>query len=39
VTVTDANGESVTEQQTLYFEAPAPGSVIDQATPTPAAGE
>lgn len=38
VTVADPNGESVTEQQTLFVEAPAPGSVIEQATPTPAAG-
>jgi type II secretory pathway pseudopilin PulG len=38
VTVQDPNGESVTEGQTLFVEAPAPGSVIDEATSAPAGG-
>jgi len=36
VTATDATGATATEQQTLYVEAPAPGSVIDQPSPGPA---
>ncbi len=36
VTATDALGATATEQQTLYVEAPAPGSVIDQPSPAPA---
>ena len=35
VTVTDPNGTSATERQTLYVEAPSPGSVIDQPSPGP----
>ena len=34
VTVTDPNGASATESQQLYLEAPAPGSVIDQPSPS-----
>lgn len=35
VTVSEDGGASVTETQALFVEAPAPGSVIDAATPTP----
>jgi hypothetical protein len=33
VTVTDAHGVNVTESQTLFYEAPVPGSAIDQPGP------
>jgi prepilin-type N-terminal cleavage/methylation domain-containing protein len=36
VTVSDASGESVTEERPLYDEAPAPGSIVDQSSPGPA---
>jgi prepilin-type N-terminal cleavage/methylation domain-containing protein len=36
VTVSDANGDAVTEERPLYDEAPAPGSVVDQPSPSPA---
>ncbi len=35
VTVTDPNGESATMSRQLYVEAPAPGSVIDEPSPSP----
>ena len=35
VTVADANGLQSSEQQQLYSEAPAPGSVVDQSSPSP----
>ncbi len=35
VTVTDASGATATETRQLYVEAPAPGSVIDEPSPTP----
>jgi type II secretory pathway pseudopilin PulG len=38
VTVKDPAGVSVTERQILFAEVPAPGSVINAATPSPAAG-
>jgi Tfp pilus assembly protein PilV len=38
VTVTDPTGVSATESQILFAEVPAPGSVIDAATPSPAPG-
>lgn len=38
VTVTDSTGVSVTERQIMFAEVPAPGSVIDAATPSPAPG-
>jgi hypothetical protein len=38
VTVKDPAGVSVTEGQILFAEVPAPGSVIDAATPSPAGG-
>jgi hypothetical protein len=36
VTVSDASGESVAEERSLYDEAPAPGSIVDQSSPSPA---
>jgi prepilin-type N-terminal cleavage/methylation domain-containing protein len=36
VTVSDARGESATEERPLYDEAPAPGSIVDQTSPSPA---
>jgi prepilin-type N-terminal cleavage/methylation domain-containing protein len=36
VTVSDASGDVVTEDRPLYDEAPAPGSVVDQPSPSPA---
>lgn len=36
VTVTDPSGIQSSEQQQLYHEAPAPGSVIEQGAPLPA---
>jgi prepilin-type N-terminal cleavage/methylation domain-containing protein len=36
VTVSDASGDAVTEEHPLYDEAPAPGSVVDQPSPSPA---
>jgi hypothetical protein len=36
VTVSDASGESVAEERPLYDEAPAPGSIVDQSSPSPA---
>jgi hypothetical protein len=38
VSVTDPAGVSVTEKRIMFAEAPAPGSVIDAATPSPAPG-
>jgi Tfp pilus assembly protein PilV len=38
VTVADLHGVSVTEGQTLFVEAPPPGSVIDEATQAPGNG-
>ncbi len=35
VTVSDASGNAVTEERPLYDEAPAPGSVVDQPSPSP----
>ncbi len=35
VTVSDASGDAVTEERPLYDEAPAPGSVVDQPSPSP----
>ncbi len=35
VTVSDASGESVAEERPLYDEAPAPGSIVDQTSPSP----
>jgi Tfp pilus assembly protein PilV len=37
VTVADPSGAGVTLRQALFAEAPAPGSVVDQSSPTPAA--
>ncbi len=36
VTVSDTNGDTATEERPLYDEAPAPGSVVDQPSPSPA---
>jgi hypothetical protein len=36
VTVSDANGDTATEERPLYDEAPAPGSIVDQPSPSPA---
>jgi type II secretory pathway pseudopilin PulG len=38
VTVGDSGGATATEKQVLFVEAPAPGSVIDQETPSPGSG-
>jgi hypothetical protein len=38
VTVSDAEGVSATETQTLFVEAPPPGSIVDGPTPTPSTG-
>lgn len=38
VTVSDAEGVSVTETQTLFVEAPPPGSIVDAPTPVPSTG-
>ncbi len=35
VTVSDASGDAVTEERPLYDEAPAPGSVVDEPSPSP----
>jgi hypothetical protein len=36
VTVSDANGDTATEERPLDDEAPAPGSIVDQPSPRPA---
>jgi len=38
VTVSDYEGVSATETETLFVEAPPPGSIVDGPTPTPNAG-
>jgi hypothetical protein len=36
VTVSAPDGASITLRQALFVEAPAPGSIVDQPSPTPA---